>query len=60
MTRSATPVPAHTPRQRLAVRAIAYVVAVVIGLGLLPTAFSFADRATVLRVSNDLLDLVGR
>ena len=47
-------------RRHGAVRAIAYVVAIVAGLGLLPTAFSVADRATVLRLSNEVLDLVSR
>ena len=47
-------------RQHGAVRAIAYVFAVVAGLGLLPTAFSVTDRATVLRFSNEVRDLVSR
>lgn len=60
MTRSAKADATRHSHHHLAVQVIAYLFAVVIGLSLLPTAFSVADRATVLRVSNDLLDLVGQ
>ena len=60
MAHPATSIAARNSPPHHALRVIAYVFAVIVGLGVLPTAFSVADRATVVRVSNDLLDLVSR
>ena len=40
-------------------RMVAYMSATVVGLGLIPALIMLADRGTILRWSNDLLDLMG-
>lgn len=44
---------------RFMIRSLAYTMAAVVGLGLVPALFAMADRVTVLHWSNELLSFVG-
>ena len=46
--------------KRHVLHAAAYAFAALIGLGLIPAAFTLADRVAVLRWSKEILDLISR